>query len=190
MGLKLVAAPAVEPITLAEAKAHIRSVTNDEDTLVTRWIAGARRRAQTFTQRVFITQTWEWLLDGFDRWQLELPNGPLQSVTSVKYLDEAGVEQTLAPARYIVDAKSDPGRITPAYGDAWPTTLCRINAVTIQFVAGYGAAAADVPEEIKIAMLLMIAHLDQHRSEVAEDELFEIPQGAPAYLTPYRVTRF
>jgi uncharacterized phiE125 gp8 family phage protein len=189
MALKIVTAPAVEPITLAEAKSHIKAFTNDEDALIQIWITAARRRAETFMQRRLITQTWDYFRDCFPCWGMEIPNAPLQSVTSVKYVDNAGAEQTLGAAKYLVDANADPGRITPAYAEVWPVTREQMSAVTIRFVCGYGLAAV-VPEEIKSAILLMIAHLEQHRSEVAAAEMFEMPRAADHLLGPYRVTRF
>ena len=190
MGLVLVTAPAEEPLTLAQAKEHLRATTSDEDALIAMLIRAARRQAESLTHRRLVTQTWDWVLDEFPEWCVELPYPPLQSVTSVKYIDTAGVEQTLAGSSYQVDAKTQPGRLMPAYGAVWPSTRTEtFNAVTVRLVCGYGLAGA-VPEDIKAAMLLMIGHLNEHREEVSDFETFEVPRAAEHLLAPYRVMRF
>lgn len=189
MGYDLITAPAVEPITLGEARAHLRITATDEDWLIQAYIIAARRRAEDITNRRFITQTLDWHLDFFPGWGLELPFGKLQSITSVKYVDTAGVQQTLDSSKYLVDAKSDPGRLTPAYGEVWPSTREQMNAVTIRFVCGYGLADA-VPWEIRAAMLLMIGHLYNNREDVTDFQSFMLPNGAEALLAPYRIWRF
>jgi len=190
MGLKLVTAPAEEPVSLALAKAHLRVTASEEDALIQSLIIAARDQAETFTRRRFITQTWDLVLDCFPWWRLELPNAPLQSVSSITYIDTAGGSQTLDAAKYLVDAKTDPGRLEPAYGEVWPTTRLQMNAVTVRFVCGYGLAAA-VPQPIKHAMLLLIGHLYQNREAIVVGELpQELPLGVQSLLAPYRAVRF
>jgi uncharacterized phiE125 gp8 family phage protein len=123
-------------------------------------IKSARQQAETELHRYLITQT----LDAyFDTWpacdgkhKIVLP--PLQSVTSITYLDANGDTQTLAADQYVVDAKSQPARITPAYGVSWPSLREQTNAVTVRFVAGYGAAASSVPQCVRNWMLCKIAN--------------------------------
>lgn len=189
MATKLITAPAVEPVTLAEARAHLKATSADEDVLIQGWIMAARERAESFTARRLITQTWDWVMDRFPCWEMEVPNAPLQSVTSISYVDTAGATQVLDAAKYLVDAKSDPGRITPAYGEVWPPTRSQINAVTVRFVCGYGLANA-VPVGVKAAMLLVCGYLDQHREDVTDFEKFQLPQNSEWLMRPYRVMRF
>lgn len=189
MGYDLITAPVVEPVTLAEARDHLRATSNAEDWLIQGWIIAARRRAEALTHRALVTQTWDWYRDAFPAWEMEVPFGRLQSVTSVSYIDAAGATQVLAGAKYLVDAKSDPGRLTPAYGEVWPSTRAQMNAVTVRFVCGYGLADK-VPWEIRAAMLLMIGHLFKNREDVADFERFPLPAGAAALLAPYCITRF
>ena len=191
MTLKLVTVPSEEPVTLAEAKLHARTHDAD-DTLVTRLIAAARKHVETFLQRALVTQTWDWFLDyGFGGYVLEIPRPPLQSVTSIKYLDDPGVLQTLDASKYSVFGigHEEAGRVSPAYDQVWPTVLCQPEAVQIRFVAGYGAAAA-VPEDVKAAMFLIIGHLYKNREENQDFELYEMPLGALRLLSNYRITRF
>src|SRR5688500_11691380 len=115
MALTRTAPPGTEPVTLDEAKAHLRVTTADDNTLITALIAAARQLVEDFTNRSLITQTWEWRLDAFPSWTLCVPQAPLVSVTSIQYVDPSGVTQVLANTEYLVDAQSQPGRITPAY---------------------------------------------------------------------------
>ena len=150
--------PTVEPVTLAEVKLHIRqsaSVGSLEDAMLTRWIKGARQRAEHLAQRALCTQTWQQNLDGFPA-AIELPWSPVQSVNFVKYRDETNTLQTLAPADYKVDIQGrSTGYIVPAYGLAWPATYPEINAVSVEWVAGYGDETA-VPACVVDWMLLII----------------------------------
>lgn len=190
MGFQLITAPAEEPLTIAQAKEHLRVTTADEDALIASLIIAARGHAESYTHRRFITQTWDWTLDAFPEWCVELPYAPLQSVTSINYIDTAGATQLLAGSSYQADAKTDPGRLMPAYGSVWPSTRAEtFNAVTIRFVCGYGLAAA-VPREIKAALLLIVGHLFEHREQVSDFQTFEVPNTVEHLLSPFRIVRF
>jgi len=182
-GLKLITAPAEEPISIAEAKGHLRETSTGQDALIQGLIIAAREYAETYTRRRFITQTWELLRDCFPAFGIEMPNAPLLSVVSITYLDTAGQAQVLDQSAYLVDIKTVPGRISPAYGEVWPPTIAQMNAVTIQFTAGYGAAAA-VPQGIKAALQILIQYFEQRDANAA------LLQAAERVLAPYRVVRF
>jgi uncharacterized phiE125 gp8 family phage protein len=164
--------PAEEPLTLDEAKLHLRIVAGDtaEDALVTSAVQAAREYAEESTGRALVTQTWTLTMDAFPTrgGAIALERAPVQSVTSVKYIDAAGTEQALtAGTDYVVDAASEPARIALAPDAMWPSTQSgRINAVTVVFVAGYGLAAA-VPEILKGAMKLHVGDMHEHREETA-----------------------
>lgn len=173
------------------------STNTTNDPLVVSLIKTARQSAEAFTRRAFITQTWDLKLNGFPR-QIEVPLPPLISVTSLAYLDANGASQTLTVTTgYVVDAPAgpyaDPGRITLPYGVMWPQSQMVENAVTLRFVAGYGAASA-VPEAIKSAMKLIIGHLYENRENVVITErgsiVQEMPQAAEHLLWPYRDLRW
>lgn len=190
MALTRTADAATEPVTLVEAKAHLRVTGIDDDTLIGTLITTARQFVENFTNRALITQTWEWRLDRFYPWTLIVPMAPLASVTSIQYVDGNGDTQTLALTEYTVDAKSDPARITPAYGKSWPATRYHINAVTITFTAGYGTASA-VPSPIKQALLLVLAEMYERReAAIAGAPIIEIPLGVKALLMPYVVIEY
>jgi uncharacterized phiE125 gp8 family phage protein len=197
MMLSLVTSPPVEPISLAEAKAHLRVEHDSEDVLIDIIIGAARGAAEEYTQRALVTQTWDLKLDGFDD-VIEVPRPPLQAITSVKYVDQNGTLQTLSAATdYQVDLPdgpyAQPGRIMPAYQMTWPIARKVFNAIEVRFVAGYGFAA-DVPKQIKQAMLLIIGHLYENREMVATLErggqVVEVPLSSRWLLDPFYAGRF
>jgi uncharacterized phiE125 gp8 family phage protein len=190
MGRTLVDAPAVEPVTKTEAKAQLRITHSDEDTIIDGLITAARHYSENYCQRVFITQTWDLFLDCFPA-EIEIPFPPLQSVTHIKYIDTDGNEQTLSASNYTVDSSSFIGRIVPAYGESWPSIRYVPNAVNVRFVAGYGDAASDVPETIKLAMKMLIAHWYENRETVKVGTITKaIEFSYEALLDPYRVITF
>jgi uncharacterized phiE125 gp8 family phage protein len=163
MALKLITPPVTEPIALEDAMNFCRIDSDADVVTMGLMITTARLEAEKITRRQLITATWEFRLDAFPG-TIYLPMPPLQSVTSVKYLDAAGVEQTLVEnTDYLVDSYSEPARITLAYGATWPPTYPVVNAVRIQFVSGYGVADSDVPESIRHWILLFIGALYENR---------------------------
>lgn len=193
--MALVTAPVIEPITVPEAKNWARITTSEEDDLVEMLITAARRQAEaTELRRALNTQTWDYFLDAFPceyGGRIKVPRPPLQSVTSIKYIDTAGVEQVLDPSLYQVDTKSQPARIYPAYGHTWPSTRCVPNAVTVRFVAGYGNAIEDVPEEIRQALKVMVKTGYDHREEIVTGTIvakIPISMAARQLLATYRIT--
>lgn len=184
MALKLVTPPAAV-VSLPEAKKQVRAgYHNDDDAelesfvaVATAWIDGK----DGWLGRAIGTQTWDYVLDAFPDGGIRLPLPPLQSVTGVYYVDENGIEQTLATDQYEVDLYGDPGWVMP--GDAgWPTALDTINAVRIRFVAGY----TTVPPQIKHAIRLLVAGYYENRESVAEKAPQEIPLGVSDLLLPLR----
>jgi uncharacterized phiE125 gp8 family phage protein len=171
MGLKLITPPNVEPVTLDEARAHVRAAHNADDGLLANLITAARIYCENALARQFVTATWRWTLDRFydvqrapmglynewvwnpmrtlrgrtvrDWYCLFVPRAPVQKIVSLKYYDSAGVERTWDPVNYIIDTDSEPARITPGWGQFWPPWQLRENAVTITFKAGYGEKVGD-----------------------------------------------
>ena len=189
MSLTQTSAPGVEPITLQQAKDHLRVSHNDEDAIIEPLITAARQHVEAYTKRALITQTWAWSMDAFAT-LLSPPLPPLQSVSSIAYIDAAGDSQTLASSNYRVDSASEPARITEAYDTTWPTTRQVTNAVTVTFIAGYGDAGHDVPQPIIQAMLLLIGHWYENREALAPVNLMPVPMAVDALLSPYRVVYF
>jgi uncharacterized phiE125 gp8 family phage protein len=176
MRIDLITAATAWPVDVDTAKAVARVSSAAEDALVDGWIRSATSRVQALTDRQLITATFELVLDSFSDWswlrkeepdRIELRPAPLGTVTSVKYLDTNGVEQTL-----VVD--TDYYVITPAAISAtclagavclmpsmsWPSTQAdRRDTVKIRFSAGYGSAATAVPEQLRDAVLAAVAEI-------------------------------
>ena len=134
-----------------------------EDPELVRAIETARREAEKILGRALITQTWRALYDSFPVVEVELPKPPLQSVSSVKYIDDDGTLQTLASSEYEVDTSGVRGRVYLAYEGEWPIHRIEPNAVRIEFVAGYGDDRSDVPGNFLSWMLLRAGDLYLHR---------------------------
>lgn len=182
--------PATEPLSLGDAKEHLRVDYTDDDDLISGLVTAARQHVEETTARALITQTWTLKLDSFPPDTILLPRPPLQSVTSITYLDSDGNSQTLSSDLYDVHTGDVPGRVTRGYNDTWPLTRGIPNAVTVTFVAGYGAAAADVPAPIVHAMKLWVADAYRNREETITGTVVARMRSADALLAPYRVRWF
>ena len=169
----VVTPPAIEPVTLAEAKLYLRIDVDDDDALVTDLIQAARESVESFLGRRIIEATLDLFMDRFPQ-TIVVPFPRLQSVVSINYFDTAGVSTLLPAADYLVDTSSEPGRITPS-PDAliWPVPEVRTRAVTVQFVTGYGTSVDDVPSGVKTAIKLMVADMYEHRETQSEIKLFD-----------------
>lgn len=191
--LKLVTKPVKEPLTLDETKDHLKLELDDktEDALVSRLIVAARRRAENFLWRAIMKQTWDYFLDEFPNSEgtILLPLPPLQSVTTVKYIDLDGNQKTLADTLWKADAVSEPARLVPAFNETWPSTREEINAVEIRFVAGY-TDIGQVPEEVKSGMKMMAASWYENRESLREGGELQPISLDQAAIADYRVYRF
>ena len=190
MGLVRTVAPEVEPVTVPEGKTHCRVDHADEDTLIETLIQSARETCENRIHRSLITQTWRLTLDAFPRHlePIELPMGPVQSVTSISYVDDDGATQTWASSDYRVDTDSIVARVTPVYNGSYPSTRDVTGAVTVTYVTGYGDAGSDVPAGIKAAMLLLVGHWYEHREQVVTGTIATVlPNTVDMLLSRYVV---
>lgn len=161
MSLRRVTGAGTEPVDLATAKLHLRVTTDDEDARITSLIKAARMAVEERIQRALITQTWRLGLDRFP-WdgRIVLPRPPLISVDSITYTDDQGTPgQTVPSSDYVVDVRSEPGRIWRAEDASWPATARQPDVVLIEYQAGYGEAGTDVPQAIIEALLLELGAL-------------------------------
>lgn len=145
-------APTVEPVSVGELKDHARWDSDDLTSKMQGHLISARSSFEKATQRALTIQTWALTLDCFPEDEIELRRCPVQSVTSITYLDGNGVSQTLSTSVYTTVVRSEPARIALRYGQSWPTTYPQAGAVTVTFVAGYGTDGTSVPEEAKEAI--------------------------------------
>ncbi len=189
MALYLNAPPASEPVLLADAKAHLRIDDPAEDTYVQALIVSARVRVEVETRRALITQSWTQTLD---RWPddaiVALQMAPVQAITAVTVRDADDVQQPVDPTAYRLDGESHPPRVVfnaPVAAPATPPA-----GIAIAFTAGYGDTAADVPADIRHAILLMIADWFEHRDPLfgASDKA-RLPARVAAVLNSYRMVR-
>ncbi len=190
-GLELYAAPASEPVTTAELKAHLRLNTTDEDSLLSGFISAARQLWEGMTDRSCLTTTWKLHLDAFPA-VIRLPRAPLQSVTSVKYYDQSDTQVTWDAANYSVDTKREPGRIVPkVWFPDWkvfpvypPLSYRTSPKIEVLFVAGW--TSDTLPALVKQAVLLLAAHYYQRRDAHIEGSLTEVPLGFAAIVNQFK----
>lgn len=194
MGLIRTVAPATTPVTADEAKSQIGLFDNTLDDLVVRYIKAATEAVERYTGRALITQTWRLALDAFPcesdyrpRAEIRLPRPRLQSISSIVYIATDGTETTLNSSLYDATASIEPARVEPAYGQVWPEARDERESVRITYTAGYGSAATDVPEDIRHAVLLMVAQWFQYREPVVSGTIIaEVPLSVKWLLDGYR----
>lgn len=187
MSVIVITPPDDEPVSLAEIKAQLGVTTDSDDAMIERKIKAARQYIERFTGQILISTTLELVCDKFPSGPLQIPRGPLQSITSVNYIDrDTGLEAILPSDRYEVDTASDPGWIAPAVS-GWPATMATINAARIRFVAGYGKDADDVPEPLREAAMQLAAHWYENReASLVGVSAQALPYGVESILADYR----
>jgi len=186
--LSVVSQPTIEPVTLADAKQHMRVDTDDDNDYILALISAARRYAEEYLDRALITQQLRMRVDTFP-YEFELPRPPMATAgtftaTAITYALDPGSASTATPttttlsaSSYRVDRDDTPGRIRTVYNGTWPSHLTDPNAVTVTWWAGYGAAASDVPQAIRHAILMHVAHL--YESRQAAVATGAVPQNVP-----------
>lgn len=207
MKLERITGPAIEPLSLTDVRAHLRIDTAADDRLLAALVLAARDACENFLDRALIQQTWRLTLDDWPRrraapwWDgvrdgalcdvlgttraITLPKG-LLGVTTVRTFDAAGAPTTFAAANYLVSPGRN-GRIVLMPGAAWPRPGRVADGIEIDFTAGFGAAAADVPQAIRTGLAIVVAHLFEHRGD---DPLNAArASGASALWRPYARVR-
>lgn len=208
MDLELITPPAIEPVSLDEAKLHCRVDGNDEDTLIAGLIVQAREWAERFTRRALITQTWRgWLCEfpylpvrlGESGWwyPIKIPKGPVTSIESIAYTDRDGNDQVLDASAYKLHAKSVNRfpLVSTAYGTTWPTARAEANSVRIQFTAGHGSTDINVPQSIREAIKFHIAwHYDNRQMStfgaIPEGAFSQVERALQLKLADWRIFEF
>jgi uncharacterized phiE125 gp8 family phage protein len=211
MTYKVITPVSTEPVSLAEARLHLRIDDDNtaDDDLISALIVAAREMAEHHTRCALAPQTLEMALDhfpGFPGWHLhhrrhlplppedssfELAMPPVASVASIKYTDPQGTEQTLDPSKYAVSPYGNGAKIYPTYGNVWPLTQHIPDAVRVRYDTGYGRDGGPVvPRAAKSAILLLVGHLYENRQEVVTDTravAVQMPIGAAALLDTLKV---
>jgi len=183
MPLTLTTAPTTEPVAIPELKEWLGYGADDQDNIFAELLRAARMHVEHITWRQLVTATYTLKLDTFPR-VIYLPRSPLQSVTSIQYVDHDGNTQTLATANYQISG-TEPAEIVEAYNVTWPITRDIKDAVTITYTSGYGVGHT-IPEPLRHAILMIASgwwqaiSCGQHSSE-------RIPMAAKAMLEPYEL---
>lgn len=187
MTIKIITPPSIEPITLQEAKHHLRVDGNDDDILISSLIKQAREWCEYYQNRKYITQTLELVLDTFAQGNAIIFNScsPIQKVESIKYYDKNKQEYIFDESSYIADIDGFVGRVVLNKGKHWPIIeLQSANAVKVRITAGYGDTADKIPETVKWAMILQMKLLyDDYRPE----EKTKLEEARNALLSMNRV---
>lgn len=179
--------PAAEPVTLSEAKAHLRILHTSEDELVGRLISAARTHVEHVTGRALIRRTIAYHLAAFPAARhIPLPFPPLTAVTGITYLDPVGAEQTLPAETYQVIEDIMGGYVALLPGAAWPSTASREKAVTVTYVAGYSGTGEGIPEDLRNALLMLVEHFYFNRGATSDARVETVPFAVEALLSPYR----
>lgn len=197
MPLSVVVQPAAEPVSTATAKAHLRVDISTDDTLIETLITAARDLVERHTRRSLIYTGYRYTIDQFPGGPILLPRSPAVSANSstvfnyatprIQYVDTAGVTQTMTVStEYELDLASNPPRIVQPPDIVWPLAKeYKVNAVTIDFVSGYGSSASDVPALLRQAVLMLVAHWYENREAVGSGVGSEIPLAVDSILRIY-----
>jgi len=161
MNLKLISGPTQKPVTLAEAKSHLRVVQDNEDALIESLIVAAREWCEDFQNKSYLTQTWKLTFDELQFGTIEIPKPPLQSIDNIVLVETDGTENSVTD--YEVDDNSTPGRLLiNSYPDV---EMQKMSGLQITFTAGH-QTADDVPEKVKSAIKLLVGHWYKNREAV------------------------
>ena len=182
----LLTGPAAEPVTLAEAKLFLRVEHDDDDDLIEALIAGSRIHVEAQTRRALITQTWRLTRDAWpDNGRLGVLPVPLASLVAARTYDAAGTAHTIDTAVFTLDKASAPALLAFMPG-ALPAPGRAAAGIEVDITAGYGASAASVPEPLRQAIRLLVAHWYDNRGLVGSEAAM-LPASVAALLAPYRV---
>lgn len=180
-------APAANLLSVADAKAALRIDHSDDDALLGAYISAVEAYLDGYTGvlgRALVTQTWAESFSHFE-YRMPLRLRPVQSIASIQYYDNDEAQQTLASGVYRLHEDAGGAYLVQRDGESWPSTFVRDDAVTITYVAGYGAAAA-VPAPIVQAAKMMIGSWYAHREAVQPKQLMPVPFGVQALIDSYR----
>lgn len=194
--LSVVTPSTVEPVSIAEVKAHSLIDHNHQDDVIAGFITAARQYCEAYLNRKLTggTNALRLSMDGFcdpryvNCGVIELPQPPLASSTSVAitYTNSTGGTSTFASSDYIVDSYSEPARIAPAWNAIYPVTQQVMNAVTITYTAGY-STASEVPQGIRTAIKMLAAHWFESREPIIVGTIVaDLPFGLNALLDPHK----
>lgn len=174
--MRLITGPTKEPVTLDDVRSHLVIEHAEDDRLISALITGARRHVEARTNSAIVRQKWRVYIDAFCA---EIPLGklPAQEVDSIQYIDGDGATQTVGAEVYELDRQT--GTVLLAYGQTWPTPRYQKNAAWVDYWAGHYDPAsspvdilAQIPEDLKIAIKMLVENMYEHRGSASESQLF------------------
>jgi uncharacterized phiE125 gp8 family phage protein len=184
----LLTPPAVEPVTLAEAKAYLRIDNDDDDAVISALIAGARSHVEAQTRRALITQTWRLVRDAWPGdGRVAVVPSPLRQITAARVYRLDVITQTLDLQAFVANAAATPAIISFL---TWslPVPGRPAAGIEIDVEVGYGDDPADVPEPLRQAIKLLVAHWYENRGLIAVGQtLALLPATVAALIAPYRL---
>jgi len=206
-GHTLVAAPLAEPVSALDVKNQLELDADDtaKNAQIELYITASREMVEEYTGLALITQTWKLTLDHWpndrQQWwdgvrqgsvdellqsgrasQVLLPRYPLQTVDTI---NADGVAVTVASV-FITDTQQKPGRLIVKSGATWPTVIDNANGIDIEYTAGYGSAASDVPAALRLAIIQMAAYMFEHRGDCDTASAMKM-SGAQSLIGTYKV---
>ncbi|MDD3182362.1 MAG: head-tail connector protein [Alphaproteobacteria bacterium] len=186
---RLITPPVVEPVTLDEMKAHARINDDADDELLSALLIAARQWCETYTRRAFIAQTWaQYLSSRPSQDRIRLIRPPLISVTAVRTYDDQDQETLWENNNYFIDAASEPALLVLRNGKTWANFERAANGMLIEYIAGYGVVASDVPAPLRLAIKQLALHWYEHRGEaLLEGATAKVPLVIEGLLQPYRL---
>lgn len=201
MSLKVITARATPAVSTSDAKTFLRVDGSTDDALISGLVAAATDMVEKRTRRSLINQTFRWSFDEFPSGPVELPRSPVSSISiggayayampRLRYIDQDGVQQTAVEDEdYFLDLDNNPPSLQLFPFTIWPLTqLDRAKAVEVDFVAGYGASSANVPELLRHGVLMLVAHWYEHREAVGQVGT-EVPLAVDSILQMYTDGRY
>lgn len=185
MALFRTTAPAVEPVTLAEAKEHLKLDHEGEDALIEGLIRAAREEVEAATGLALIDQNWRLTLDRIPVTKVvRIACHPIREILSVTAFGADGEGVLVDPATFMLDQHSRPARL---WFSRRPEARRAMNGIEIDFVAGFGEAGPDVPDTLKRAILLLVAHWFEFRAAFGpESQPVSFPNGYERMIAPWR----
>jgi len=180
------AQPVVEPVSLADAKTHLRVDTESDDDHILALITAAREWCENYTQRTFIHTQWTMTFDTFP-WEIELPRPPVAvasgyTATTVAYVRETGGTANLPTSEYRVDRSAEPGVIRTVYAGTWPSHLLDRNSISVTWWGGYGEDGTKVPKVVRSAILMLVAYWYERRLAADQIASNAVPFGVSSML--------
>ncbi len=185
----LINGPALEPVTLAEAKAWLRVDVNDEDDLISALITSARLIVESTARRMLLTQTWRLVMDAWpEGGVVKIPFSPFQALNAVRVYDINNVAQLVAPASYVLTPSPYGARLV--FIGMAPVPGRPFAGIEIDIVLGFGDAAGTVAAPLRRAILILVARWYENRGDGEGEAAFKaLPGAVDALIAPYRRVR-